>query len=946
MTVQAMTDFIIGQKWISNAEPELAMGRIIRLEDRTLSVFFDISSEERTYARKQAPLTRVRFNPGDKVATLDDIVITITSVAEKNGIFVYHGDYRGTSTVVLETELDPNVRFSKPIDRLLTHQIDANPWFNLRYETWRHMSRLSAAENRGLYGPRVSLIPHQLYIANEVASRYSPRVLLADEVGLGKTIEAGLIIHQQLQTGRASRILIIVPPALTFQWFVEMIRRFNLQFTVLDEQRCLDILADNSELSLDEEQTTNDFNPFDAQQLMLCTLDLFKDNPDRLEQIVDTDLDLVVVDEAHHLQWSKTDSSIEYDIVEVLARTTRGLLLLTATPEQLGKTGHFARLRLLDPNRFHDYDNFCNEEANFGEVAESAADLLSGTKALAKSARSSISLLLNLKADDETLISSLLDRHGTGRVLFRNVRSAIKGFPKRILQPVEFELPSSFASIIASNDYPEHVIPGWYNHDPRIQWLVDLLQNAPTQKFLLICARATTAIEIHKKLAEMINTRTTIFHEGMALVERDRAANYFAETIRGAQLLISSEIGSEGRNFQFASHLILFDLPSNPDLLEQRIGRLDRIGQQHDVTIHTPYFKHHKSQRLLRFYREGLSAFSAPNPAGQSLFEDFGTHLMSDDLEAVIAKVRQENIARQLILNKGRDRLLELNSHKPSVSHDIVVDVSSHEGGLALEEYMERSFDMFGLESEYTGENILTVKPTESMIRNDAISVETLGHYHYPELPEEGIRITYDRDTALAVEDVNFFTFEHPIVQQAMDLVTSDVTGNSTMIAVKHPALPPGTLLVEVLHIVDCVAPMALQADKYMPPSIIRTVITPKLADISIQLPYQDFIAEQLDIPITTYVTILQSQQDGIKEMANHSRVVALQALEKEKSAAKGKLQLQMNQELNRLKELRKVNNSIRLEEIEYLQETTQMLIEAIEKSDVRMDALRVIVAA
>jgi ATP-dependent helicase HepA len=90
----------------------------------------------------------------------------------------------------------------------------------------------------------------------------------------------------------------------------------------------------------------------------------------------------------------------------------------------------------------------------------------------------------------------------------------------------------------------------------------------------------------------------------------------------------------------------------------------------------------------------------------------------------------------------------------------------------------------------------------------------------------------------------------------------------------------------------------------------------------------------------------LQSQQDGIKEMANHSRVVALQALEKEKSAAKGKLQLQMNQELNRLKELRKVNNSIRLEEIEYLQETTQMLIEAIEKSDVRMDALRVIVAA
>jgi ATP-dependent helicase HepA len=131
-----------------------------------------------------------------------------------------------------------------------------------------------------------------------------------------------------------------------------------------------------------------------------------------------------------------------------------------------------------------------------------------------------------------------------------------------------------------------------------------------------------------------------------------------------------------------------------------------------------------------------------------------------------------------------------------------------------------------------------------------------------------------------------------------------------------------------------------------MPPRIIRSVITPKLADISSQLPYQDFITEQLDIPVTTYVTILQSQQEGIKEMANHSRLVALQALEKEKSAAKQKLQTQMDQELNRLKALRKVNNSIRLEEIEYLQETTEMLLEAIENADVRMDALRVIVAA
>ena len=85
--------------------------------------------------------------------------------------------------------------------------------------------------------------------------------------------------------------------------------------------------------------------------------------------------------------------------------------------------------------------------------------------------------------------------------------------------------------------------------------------------------------------------RATLFHEGMSLIERDRAAAWFADPEEGAQVLICSEIGSEGRNFQFAHHLVLFDLPSNPDLLEQRIGRLDRIGQNAVIKIHVPYVR-------------------------------------------------------------------------------------------------------------------------------------------------------------------------------------------------------------------------------------------------------------------------------------------------------------------------------------------------------------------
>jgi len=123
------------------------MGQVMRIEERTVSLYFDMTAEERTYAHAQAPLTRVRFNPGDKIATNNNIVITVTSVVDQVGLYVYHGDYLGTNTAVIETELDPNIRFSKATDRLLTHQLDSNHWFNLRYRTLLQIARLAEAQS-------------------------------------------------------------------------------------------------------------------------------------------------------------------------------------------------------------------------------------------------------------------------------------------------------------------------------------------------------------------------------------------------------------------------------------------------------------------------------------------------------------------------------------------------------------------------------------------------------------------------------------------------------------------------------------------------------------------------------------------------------------------------------------------------------------------------------
>src|SRR5690606_5734849 len=277
--------FSLGQRWISNTEPELGLGIITENENRRVTISFPAAGERRTYAIDNAPITRVQYQVGDEIKHVDGATITVTEVQETQGFLLYIGiDSDGAARKTSELELDSFVQFNRPQDRLFSGQIDRLNHYQLRYQTLRHREAQHRSTVRGLLGARVQLLHHQLHIANEVASRYAPRVLLADEVGLGKTIEAGLIIHHQLQTGKSSRILIAPPESLVHQWLVEMLRRFNLHFTVLDEARCE---------ALDE---SND-NPFESTQLVLCSIDFLADNDLRREQALAAGWDLLVVDE-------------------------------------------------------------------------------------------------------------------------------------------------------------------------------------------------------------------------------------------------------------------------------------------------------------------------------------------------------------------------------------------------------------------------------------------------------------------------------------------------------------------------------------------------------------------------------------------------------------------------------------------------------------------------
>ncbi|HAI97798.1 MAG TPA: RNA polymerase-associated protein RapA, partial [Methylococcaceae bacterium] len=207
-----------GQRWVSYSETDLGLGTVEVIEGRHVTLFFPAVEETRVYAVDNAPLSRVLYSIGDKVSHNKGVMLTVEQMQEHNNCMIYLClDEQGEQVVLHEVDLDSIGAFNKPQSRLFTGQIDKNKLFDLRLKTLDFQRKLDQFNGFGLSGPRVQLLPHQFYIAKKVTERHAARVLLADEVGLGKTIEAGLILHQQLLTGAIDRVLIVVPDALIHQ---------------------------------------------------------------------------------------------------------------------------------------------------------------------------------------------------------------------------------------------------------------------------------------------------------------------------------------------------------------------------------------------------------------------------------------------------------------------------------------------------------------------------------------------------------------------------------------------------------------------------------------------------------------------------------------------------------------------------------------------------------
>ena len=940
-----------GQRWISDSEAELGLGTILAQDGRLLTVLYPATGDTRQYSLRNAPLTRVRFSPGDQITHFEGWKLTVREVEDIDGLMVYHGlDGQNQARTLPETQLSNFIQFRLASDRLFAGQIDPLSWFSLRYNTLHHTSKQMQSSLWGLGGCRAQPIAHQLHIAREVADRSAPRVLLADEVGLGKTIEAGLVIHRQLLSGRASRVLILVPENLQHQWLVEMRRRFNLQVALFDAERFIESDASN---------------PFEDAQLALVALEWLVDDEKAQDALFAAGWDMLVVDEAHHLVWHEEQASAEYSLVEQLAQVIPGVLLLTATPEQLGQDSHFARLRLLDPNRFHDLAAFRAESEHYRPVAEAVQELLDEGR-LSPKAHATIlgflgsegEALLAAVSDGDSqasarLIRELLDRHGTGRVLFRNTRAAIQGFPERQLHPYPLANPEQYRDLPAGEHaelYPEVAFQAqgetsdeerWWRFDPRVDWLIDTLKMLKRTKVLVICAHAETAMDLEDALRVRSGIPATVFHEGMSILERDRAAAYFADEEFGAQVLICSEIGSEGRNFQFAHHLVMFDLPAHPDLLEQRIGRLDRIGQKHTIQLHIPYLQDSPQERLFQWYHEGLNAFLNTCPTGNALQHQFGPRLLpmleggeAKAWTALVAEARGERERLEAELHSGRDRLLELNSGGAGEGQALVEAILEQDDQFALPIYMETLFDAFGIDSEDHSENALILKPSEKML--DA---------SFPLGDDEGVTITYDRNQALSREDMQFITWEHPMVQGGMDLVLSGSMGNTAVALIKNKALKPGTVLLELLYVSEVVAPRALQLGRYLPPAALRCLLDTNGNDLASRVSFETLNDQLESVPKASANKFIQAQRDVLTPRINSGEAKIMPRHAERVAEAQRRLAAETDEELARLTALQAVNPSVRDSEIEAVRKQREQGLAMLEKAALRLEAIRVLVA-
>jgi ATP-dependent helicase HepA len=787
-----------------------------------------------------------------------------------------------------------------PAERLAAGQLGRTEPYGLRLQALylKHAYRYDPLT--GLSSARIEPQLHQVFIAHRVTQNLQPRMILADEVGLGKTIEAGLIIKELRARGLIERVLVVVPASLQLQWQSELRSKFNEHFEILDGA-ALKFLGRGG------------VNPWMARQNVICSLP-FASNPKRAEEIIETEWDLVVFDEAHRVRRSfqsasKTRATLAYRLADELKELVNGLLLLTATPMQLHPFELYSLIELVEPGlfpAFHAYDS----RRGFLPRLNALMKVLKGWKTLGEddqraAVQTNKQLLdeLGIRPQDalealqddqerERLMDMLIAKHPLAAALVRNRKAEIGGFTPRaaVTVPVELEpdelqlyedvtaylregynraradknmalgfVMVTYQKMLASSSHAvrqsfrrriaklQKQVSGTGDRKVKalgegrleelrdaeeataaleeleeaaidlealrleidqLEGLVDRLgnvrdskaaellsaldmifQDRPDEKLVVF----TQFIETQEFLAAALRQNgytVSVFNGRMSLDEKEEAVHRFRER---DQILISTEAGGEGRNFQFCHLMMNYDLPWNPMRVEQRIGRLDRIGQKRPVFIYNLYCQDTVEQRVLDVLERRIGLFeesvgSLDPILGQverdierlvlSHIDHFDEELkrFETGLEQRVREAREkERTLADFVLDRAslrRDQAMELLAQSPLARWS------------DLERFIDACLPYFGgvLRDHAEGGKVASLSP-----RLMARLQQRQG----------AIRGTFDPELARDLEELPFFAFGHWLVDRLVDL---PITVDPAVTAVRRSADTPPGEWVEVYY--------------------------------------------------------------------------------------------------------------------------------------------------
>lgn len=872
-----MSEFVQGQRWVVDSEPELGLGIVVSVEARSVSIFFPLANCERMYASSHAPLTRIIFAVDDTINAQDGESYTVVDIKDHQGLLLYDVGGEG---FIPETQLSAEIQLNQPFMRLMTGQLDKSKWFYFRRELDAAMAKVWGSRLNGLLGVRASLIPHQLYVAYTACERDQVRVLLADEVGLGKTLEAGMILSRLIKLERAKRALIVVPDALQVQWLVELIRRFGLKPSIYDG-------------------AGYDFEHSQIHILKQSAL------VEETASLLTSEFDVVIVDEAHHIQ----PNTEGFDVLKSLSEMCRHMILVTATPEQLGFESHFARLQLLDADKYTDIQTLMSEEAGYAELNGLIRDLPASRDGLIER------FDLDAHLGDNELINQVLDCHGVGRVMFRNVRASVKGFPAREPQ----------AHMLETGQWHE-----------RYEWLAQFLKANPSEKVLVICHEKERVIDCENYIWQKHGIDPALFHEDMDLIERDRAAAYFADFEKGAQVLLCSEIGSEGRNFQFSHHLVCLDLPSHPDMLEQRIGRLDRIGQTMPVNVHAligPQSTDENAQRW-HWYHSVLNCVGRQNPAAGTVHDQLFPGHFAEVTPALEAQAKEAVAQLEAKIRQGRDALLEMNSCREPLAGELVERIDDFEWNTPIE-LVDMASQLLNFHFEDLGKGIYSLMPADNMM------IAAL-----PGIAPEGIEISFERDVACSREDVVFMTWDSPFISGLWELLHHSEIGSACVALLPSKQLPAGQCLLEACFGVVVQSEFSSECLPFLESYSVRTLaLDISDNDLSAVLGEAQLQQSLTHVDKKLARKIIQSKK--LDMPAWYSKAEAFSLVHKEALINKAcdKITTFYAQEKNRLTQLAKKNPAINMADVERLASKEQKLLHALKaQTHLQLSAVRLIV--